>query len=69
MPAPKRATIYFDPELHRAVRLKAAALDASISDVVNDAVRRSLSEDVADLEDFDKRRPKRFWISKASCGR
>lgn len=56
MAAPKRSTIYFDPELHRAVRLKAAALDASISDVVNDAVRRSLSEDVADLEEFDKRR-------------
>lgn len=55
MPAPKRSTIYFDPELHRAIRLKAVAIDASISDVVNDAVRRSLSEDAADLADFDKR--------------
>lgn len=56
MSSPKRSTIYFDPELHRAVRLRAAALDASISDVVNEAVRRSLSEDAADLEEFEKRR-------------
>ncbi|HKO02179.1 MAG TPA: CopG family transcriptional regulator [Thermoanaerobaculia bacterium] len=56
MNAPKRSTIYFDPELHRAVRLKAAALDSSISDVVNDAVRRSLLEDASDLEEFEKRR-------------
>lgn len=55
MATPKRSTIYFDPELHRAIRLKAVAIDASISDVVNDAVRRSLSEDAADLADFDKR--------------
>ncbi|HEY0140719.1 MAG TPA: CopG family transcriptional regulator [Thermoanaerobaculia bacterium] len=56
MPAPKRSTIYFDPELHRALRLKAAAMDRSISDVVNDAVRQTLSEDAADLEVFEKRR-------------
>lgn len=56
MSTPKRSTIYFDPELHRAVRLKAAALDASISDVVNEAVRRSLTEDAMDLEEFEKRR-------------
>jgi hypothetical protein len=56
MSSPKRSTIYFDPELHQAVRLKAAALDASISEVVNEAVRRSLSEDAADLEVFEKRR-------------
>ena len=56
MATPKRSTIYFDPELHRAVRLKAAAMDASISDIVNEAVRRSLSDDAADLEAFEKRR-------------
>jgi hypothetical protein len=56
MATPKRSTIYFEPELHRAVRLKAAATDASISDIVNDAVRRSLSEDAEDLEAFEKRR-------------
>lgn len=56
MATPKRSTIYFDPDLHRALRLKAAAMDRSISDVVNDAVRQTLSEDAADLEMFDKRR-------------
>jgi plasmid stability protein len=56
MTAPKRSTIYFDPDLHRALRLKAAASDRSISDVVNDAVRQTLSEDAADLEVFEKRR-------------
>jgi hypothetical protein len=56
MPALKRSTVYFDPEVHRALRLKAAAMDVSISDVVNSAVRQSLSEDASDLETFDKRR-------------
>jgi hypothetical protein len=56
MASPKRSTIYFDPDLHRALRLKAAATDRSISDVVNDAVRQTLSEDASDLEMFEKRR-------------
>jgi predicted transcriptional regulator len=56
MAAPKRSTIYFDPEIHRALRLKAAAMDRTISDVVNDAVRQTLSEDASDLEVFEKRR-------------
>jgi hypothetical protein len=52
----KRSTIYFDPDLHRAVRMKAAAMDLSVSDVVNEAVRRILAEDAEDLEAFEKRR-------------
>lgn len=56
MAAPKRSTIYFDPQIHRALRLKAAAMDISISEVVNEAVKQTLSEDAADLEEFDKRR-------------
>jgi len=56
MATPKRSTIYFDPDLHRALRLKAAATDRSISDVVNEAVRQTLSEDAADLGVFEKRR-------------
>jgi len=54
--ANKRSTIYFEPDLHRAVRMKAAAMDLSVSDVVNEAVRRSLAEDAEDLEAFEKRR-------------
>jgi plasmid stability protein len=56
MAAPKRSTIYFDPDIHKALRMKAAATDRSISDVVNDAVRQTLSEDASDLEAFEKRR-------------
>jgi hypothetical protein len=51
----KRATVYFDADLHRALRLKAAAADRSISDLVNDAVRLSLAEDAADLAAFGER--------------
>ena len=56
MPETKRATIYFDPSLHRALRLKAAENDTSISDIVNEAVRESLGEDAADLEIFEERK-------------
>jgi hypothetical protein len=52
---PKRATIYFDPEIHRALRLKAAETDRSVSDLVNDAVRLSLAEDAEDLAAFEER--------------
>ena len=53
--APKRATVYFPAEVHRALRLKAAAADRSISELVSEAVRLSLLEDADDLEAFDKR--------------
>lgn len=56
MSSAKRSTIYFDPDIHRALRLKAAAMDVSISDVVNEAVKQTLSGDASDLEVFDKRR-------------
>jgi len=52
---PKRSTVYFEPEVHRALRLKAAATDRSISDLVNEAVRRALSEDQEDLAAFGER--------------
>ena len=58
MPAasPKRATVYFDSALHKALRLKAAATERSISDVVNEAVRSLLAEDADDLAALDERR-------------
>jgi len=55
MSLPKRATIYFDAEIHRALRLKAAATDRSVSDMVNDAVKIALSEDAEDIASFDER--------------
>jgi len=51
----KRATVYFDPQLHRAIRIKAAETDRSISDLVNDAVRQSLLEDLEDIAAFEER--------------
>jgi plasmid stability protein len=52
----KRATVYFDPDIHRALRLRAAASDKSISDMVNEAVKLTLAEDAEDLTAFDERR-------------
>jgi len=49
MDSRKRATVYFDAAIHRALRLKAAASDQSISDMVNQAVKRTLAEDAEDL--------------------
>ncbi len=45
----KRATIYLDPRIHRAVKLKSAQTDSTISSLVNEALRLSLKEDMIDL--------------------
>jgi len=51
----KRTTIYFDPQLHRALKLKAADGGRSISEIVNHAVRLSLAEDAEDLQAIEDR--------------
>ena len=51
----KRATIYFDADVHRALRLRAAACNRSISDMVNEAVRMTLTQDADDLRDVELR--------------
>lgn len=51
----KRATVYFDPTIHRALRLKAAETSRSLSDIVNDAVKEALAEDADDLAAFGER--------------
>ena len=51
----KRSTIYFEPELHKALRIKAANTERSISDLVNDAIRQVLREDQEDLAAFEER--------------
>ena len=56
MGTPKRATVYFDPDIHRALRLRAAAADKSISDMVNQAVKLALAEDAQDLAAFHERK-------------
>jgi hypothetical protein len=55
MPGAKRATVYFDAELHRVLRIKSAETERTLSDLVNDAVRSTLSEDADDLAAFRKR--------------
>lgn len=52
----KRATIYFDPELHKALKLKSVETSRSITDLVNEAVREALSEDAEDIIAFEKRK-------------
>ena len=51
----KRSTVYFEPEIHKALRLKAASTHRSVSDLVNDAVRHALAEDHEDLAAFEGR--------------
>jgi len=51
----KRATIYLDPVLHKALKLKAVETSRSISDLVNQAVREALAEDAEDLATFEQR--------------
>ena len=51
----KRSTVYFEPEIHHALRVKAATADVSVSEVVNEAVRVALREDQEDLGAFKER--------------
>ena len=51
----KRATVYFDPEIHLALRLKAVETDRSVSELVNEAVKLTLAEDAEDLAAFEER--------------
>ncbi len=53
--AAKRATVYFDPKIHRALRVKAASTDQTVSELVNEAVRLSLAEDAEDLRLCEER--------------
>ena len=55
MPASHRTTVYLDAPLHRALRLKSAETDASVSELINAAVRQSLAEDADDLAAFRDR--------------
>ena len=45
----KRATVYLDPKLHRALKIKSAQIERTMSELINDAVRLSLAEDYDDL--------------------
>ncbi len=51
----KRATIYFDPDIHQVLKIKAASTNKSISEIVNHAIRQELMEDEEDLRTFENR--------------
>ena len=51
----KRATIYLDPAIHKALRMKAAETSRSMSEIVNEAVKQALTEDAEDLAAFEAR--------------
>jgi len=50
-----RTTVYLKPKIYRALKVKAASTDRSVSDLINTAVMEALREDVLDFEAFDKR--------------
>jgi len=56
----KRSTVYLDPALHRALRIKAAETERSISELVNEAVKHALVEDSIDLRSFEERKDERL---------
>jgi|TARA_B110000090_G_C13313653_1_gene420654 hypothetical protein len=51
----KRSTVYFDPDIHQALRIKAASSNLSLSEIVDDALRVQLAEDQEDLSAFEAR--------------
>lgn len=51
----KRATIYFDPIIHKTLKLKSIETSKSISELVNESVKETLSEDAEDITAFEKR--------------
>ncbi len=52
----KRSTVYFDPDLYKVLKMKAAQSDKSLSELINQAIRWSLAEDAEDLAAFEQRR-------------
>jgi predicted transcriptional regulator len=52
----KRSTVYLDAELHRALKIKAAETEYSVSELVNEAVRNALAEDAVDLAAIEERK-------------
>ena len=51
----KRATVYLDPLLHKALRLQSIETSRSMSELINDAIRDELAQDAQDIAAFDER--------------
>ncbi len=51
----KRSTIYFEPDIHQALKIKSATSNLSVSELVDEAVRLVMNEDQEDLAAFSQR--------------
>tara|TARA_R100000027_G_scaffold32887_1_gene24094 strand:- start:736 stop:966 length:231 start_codon:yes stop_codon:yes gene_type:complete len=56
MGAMSKATLYLDESVHNALRIKAAETRQTMSDLVNDALKAALREDLEDISDWKKRK-------------
>ena len=54
-----KATVYLDEDIHHALRLKSAETRESMSELVNDALRLLLAEDLEDISAWRERRSER----------
>lgn len=52
----KRTTVYLDPDLYKALRMKAIVSETSVSEIINEAIRLELAEDAEDLAAFEERK-------------
>jgi predicted transcriptional regulator len=50
MASRKSATVYLDPRLHRALRLRAKATDCTISEVIGEALRQALTTEARQIQ-------------------
>ena len=62
----KRATVYMDPKLHKALRIKSIETSHSMSELVNEAIALALAEDAEDLAAFDERRKEPLMTFEAA---
>mgnify|MGYP001286181745 FL=1 len=51
-----KSTLYLEDSVHQALRLKAAETKQSMSELVNDALKASLQEDLEDIKSWRARK-------------
>ena len=51
-----KATIYLDENIHKALKIRAAMLSTSISNLANNAIKESIEEDAMDLKTIRDRK-------------
>jgi len=51
----KRSTVYFDPSIHQALKLKSVTTHLSVSELIDEALKLFMREDQEDLQAFSDR--------------